>query len=116
MTSLIKDTSQFQLTHERLRDILNSVQQTLTGRVSAAYIFGSGALGTISSGSDIDLILVVEHATQPFVQRGFAFMDLFEIYPKLDILVYTQEELDQQLSDSQIGFWKSVRESMKRIV
>lgn len=101
---------------ERLEVALNEIKSKLTGRVAAAYVFGSAATGSVSPESDIDLILVVDKPKAPFVQRAFEFTDLFEIYPNLDILVYTQEELDHQLADSSIGFWKSLRLTMKQII
>lgn len=116
MSSLIKESTQFRLTPERLDAVLQSITENLLGRVQSLYVFGSAALGTISEDSDIDLILVVNSAKTPFVQRAFEFADLFEVYPKLDLLVYTQEELDRELADSSVGFWKSVRLSMKKLI
>jgi predicted nucleotidyltransferase len=115
MSSLIKSQSQFQLTKERFETVISEIKEKLQGRVTTAYIFGSAALGTYTLDSDIDLILVVDQVDKPFVQRGFDYLDLFSIYPCLDILVYTQNELDKQLADSAIGFWKSVRESMRKL-
>ncbi len=116
MTSLIKDQSQFQLTPERLAHSLAEISSKLKGRVSAAYTFGSASTGDFSNSSDIDLILVVADSDTPFIQRGYQFKDLFAVYPKLDVLVYTESELAQQLADSSLGFWKSVRLSMKQIL
>ena len=116
MTSLIRNQSQFQLDGQKLVAILSEMKLKLQGRVRSAYVFGSASTGTINSDSDIDLILVVEATSTPFVERGMEFRDLFDVYPKLDLLVYTQAELDQQLADSQTGFWKSVRLSMRSIV
>jgi predicted nucleotidyltransferase len=116
MSSLVRQNSQFQLTSEKLKKILLAISIGLADRVSAGYVFGSAATGNISPDSDIDLILVVEKAQRPFVERGFDFLDLFEIYPKLDILVYTKEEFAQQLADSSLGFWKSLKESLRQIV
>lgn len=116
MNTLIKASSSSTLSMERLENILTELKIQLQGRVQEAYIFGSASDGSITSESDIDLILVKSRITSPFVQRAFEFIDLFEVFPKLDILVYTREELDLQLADSQLGFWKSVRLSMKRLI
>jgi predicted nucleotidyltransferase len=113
MTSLIRSQSEFHLTQDRLKTILVEIKSKLGSRVETAYVFGSAATGEITQDSDIDLILVVKESKIPFVQRGFEFLDLFEAYPRLDILVYTPEELSSQLADSSLGFWKSARESMK---
>lgn len=116
MSSLIRESSHFFLTTERLSSVIDSIGQKLKGRVTAAYVFGSASTGEITPESDIDLILIKEFVTCPFPQRAMEFADLFEVYPKLDILVYTPAELEQQLADSELGFWKSVRQSMKKIV
>ena len=104
------------MTPVRLTESLAKIVLKLKNRVEAAYTFGSASTGTISPESDIDLILVVNDPKRPFVQRGFDFLDLYEVYPKLDILVYTQSELEAQLGDSLQGFWKSVRLSLRRIL
>lgn len=96
--------------------IVAELKLKLTGRVQAAYIFGSASVGNLHSDSDIDLIMIQANPTCPFVQRGREFLDLLECFPKLDLLVYTTEELERQLADSRIGFWKSVRESLKQIL
>jgi predicted nucleotidyltransferase len=116
MSSLIKEHSEFYLTSERLDLVLTQLQEKLKGRVSAAYVFGSASTKQISEDSDIDLIFIKENPTEPFVKRAFEFIDLFEIFPRLDILVYSPKEFEAQLADSQIGFWKSVRESLRRIL
>ncbi|MBK9294111.1 MAG: nucleotidyltransferase domain-containing protein [Oligoflexia bacterium] len=116
MTSLIKNQTQFELTNKKLNTYLDEICKKLDGRVAAAYIFGSAADNTITKDSDIDLILVVNETNIPFVQRGFEFIDLHDIYPKIDILVYTQRELDEHLKDSALGFWKSAKASMKQIL
>jgi predicted nucleotidyltransferase len=116
MSSLGYDQSQFKLTPERLKLALDKIKLKLSGRVQAAYIFGSTASNTFNYESDIDLILIVEKSDTPYVQRPFAFIDLFDIYPKIDILVYTPEEFQAQLADSSVGFWKDVRESLVQIV
>ncbi|PWU12884.1 MAG: nucleotidyltransferase domain-containing protein [Bdellovibrio sp.] len=116
MTSLYRSNSAFVLSPERLETVLAEITRRLQGRVREAYIFGSAATGTASADSDIDLILVKDEPGRPFIQRPLEFIDLYEVYPNLDILVYTPRELDEQLLDSALGFWKSVRFSMKRIV
>ena len=116
MSTLINEKTQFTLNSQNLSLYLKQIAEKLQGRVDAAYVFGSASSEGFTDESDIDLILIQNCNTKAFVQRAFDFIDLFSIYPKLDILVYTQNELDQQLADSEIGFWKSVRLSMKKIV
>lgn len=115
MSCLVVERTEFRLTPERLATALEDIKTRLEGRVLEAYVFGSASTGTISGDSDIDLILVKESVDQPFVRRGFEFEDLLEIYPKIDVLVYSRAELDAQLADSETGFWKSVRGSLRRL-
>ena len=115
MSSLIKIKSEFDLSQDKLEQILKNLSENLAKRVTSAYIFGSAARNDFSRNSDIDLILICE-TTEPFIVRPKAFSDLFDVYPRLDILVYTPQEFEAQLQDSSVGFWKSVRESLKKIV
>lgn len=116
MSSLINENTNFRLSSERLKEALVEITNRLKGRVTAAYIFGSASTGELSAESDIDLILIKDQIDLPFPRRAFEFVDLFEVFPRLDILVYTQSEFDNQLADSGIGFWKSVRLSLKKII
>ena len=116
MTVLIKDQSKNFLNPQKLESILEKIKLRLKGRVDAAYIFGSSSDGSVTQDSDIDLILICSTPTRPFVQRAFDFVDLFEVFPRLDILVYTPAEFKDQLEDSKVGFWKSVKSSLKQII
>jgi predicted nucleotidyltransferase len=53
--------------------------------------FGSYARGDWGVGSDLDLVIVVEAAQQPFERRS-AEWDATELPVPADVLVYTQEE------------------------
>lgn len=75
----------------------------LRGRVDQAYLFGSFGTETFRAGSDIDLILVCE-TDLPFVERARPFLDFYGLFPRMDILVYTAEELEAQLRET-VGFW-----------
>lgn len=116
MSSLVYDDSKFKLTDAKLEEVLRVLREKLQGRVTAAYLFGSASTGSITADSDVDLILVRNDVQGAFVHRALEFSDLHDVFPKLDILVYTDDELARQLADSAVGFWKSVRESMKRIL
>ncbi len=114
MSSLVRLNSNFDLTHEKLEFILQKIFVATQNRVEKAYVFGSAATGDFSRNSDIDLIFI-QSTTTPFTERALVFSDLFDIYPRLDILVYTQAEFERQLADSNVGFWKSVRLSLRLI-
>lgn len=53
--------------------------------------FGSYARGDWGVGSDLDLVVIVRHATLPFERRAAAW-DTTEIPVPVDLLVYTEEE------------------------
>ena len=53
--------------------------------------FGSYARGDWSVGSDLDLVVIVEHSRQPFERRAVEW-DVAELPVPADLLVYTQEE------------------------
>ena len=74
-----------------LESFVNEVQNALTGRAEAAYLFGSAGTPEFGPRSDIDLIIVTE-TKEPFVERPLLFEDLLERFPSLDLLVYTPEE------------------------
>src|SRR3990172_2069278 len=78
----------FGVTADRLRD---AFRQKLQGRVRQAYFFGGFAAGRLHPRSDVDLILV-QDTDKPFLQRGEDFLDLYDIVPAIDLLIYTPEE------------------------
>lgn len=87
----------------------------LKGRVSEAHVFGSVARGDAGYFSDIDLILIKE-TSQPFHRRSFEFIDLKEIYPDMDILVYTPSEYSKLKEQAVSGFWAGVAKDIRRIL
>jgi len=100
------------LTREEYKELL---KKKLRGRVVEAYIFGSFNNHNFNRFSDIDLLLVSDTA-KPFVERGLDFSDIQDMVPATDILIYTPGEFRKIMSEEPAGFWKSVRESMVRII
>lgn len=117
MSCLVKTKSIADLSPNRLDKIIDEFKKVLKGKVDAAYIFGSVADGSFHKDSDIDVILVCDSVKDlDFLKRPLRFNDLFEIYPRIDLLVYTSEEFESKMQDADLGFWKSVKNSMKQIV
>ncbi|HSF60676.1 MAG TPA: nucleotidyltransferase domain-containing protein [Gaiellaceae bacterium] len=56
--------------------------------------FGSLARGTWGVGSDVDLIVVVEHSSEPSYRRSLAF-DASTLPVPADVVVYTRQEWDR---------------------
>jgi len=85
----------------------------LVNRVEAAYVFGSYGTPEFRTGSDIDLILVTQ-TELPFVERPRLFNDLYQLYARLDLLVYLPEEFESLLQET-TGFWASVKTTLREL-
>jgi predicted nucleotidyltransferase len=95
------------LTEDNINLILKKIVHSISARAKKAYLFGSAARKDFSAGSDIDLIIVKE-TDEKFVRRAFEFEDLFELYPRLDILVYTPVEFSEKIKKN-TPFWEDFR-------
>jgi predicted nucleotidyltransferase len=91
------------------------VKGMLTGRVEAAYIFGSYGTKEFGRNSDVDMVLVAR-TDKPFVERALDFTDIIDVVPDMDLLVYTPEEFERLTTNPSPGFWTSVVASMRRVV
>ena len=61
-------------------------------------MFGSTARGEADEWSDLDLVVVAETETA-FFDRFRDFGDLYEIWPRLDLLVYTPAEFERMVEE-----------------
>lgn len=83
-----------------LRD-LGELRRRLAPHVARArkvIAFGSAARGDADAWSDLDLIIVAE-TTRPFFERFRDFVGLYDVWPRLDLLIYTPEEFTQMLAE-----------------
>ncbi len=64
--------------------------------------FGSYARGDWGVGSDLDLIIVLDHSEQPFTRRSVEW-DTAELPVPVDVLVYTEEE------------WRSLNQERRQV-
>lgn len=80
-----------------VREWAAAMLQTHPEVVRVGY-FGSYARGDWGVGSDLDLIVVVDDADEPFRQRSVAF-DTLELPVPADLLVYTAEEWSALLEE-----------------
>jgi predicted nucleotidyltransferase len=60
-------------------------------RARKAIIFGSVARGDADEWSDLDLVIVAE-TSRPFLERYLDFAGIYDIWRRLDLLVYTPDE------------------------
>lgn len=88
------------------------VKQVVQQRQDVIQIgyFGSYARGDWGVGSDLDLVIVVEDADQPFERRA-AKWDVTELPVPADVLVYTQREW-QLLSQQGRFYQRAMRETI----
>jgi predicted nucleotidyltransferase len=70
----------------------------LVTRARKVIVFGSVARGDADAGSDLDLIIVADTA-RPFFERHKEFAGLYDVWPRLDLLIYTPEEFAQMLAE-----------------
>jgi predicted nucleotidyltransferase len=60
-------------------------------RARKVIAFGSVARDEADAGSDLDLVILAD-TTRPFFERFKDFAGLYDVWPRLDLLVYTPEE------------------------
>ena len=60
--------------------------------------FGSVARGDSDAWSDLDLLIVADTA-RPFFERHKDFSDLFSVWPRLDLLIYTPAEFEALVAE-----------------
>jgi predicted nucleotidyltransferase len=96
-----------------LRD-LGELRRRLTPHVSRAckvIVFGSVARGDADAWSDLDLIIVAD-TTRPFFERFKDFAGLYDVWPRLDLLVYTPEEFQQMVAEDRPLISQALREGV----
>jgi hypothetical protein len=63
-------------------------------RARKAIVFGSVARRQADEWSDLDLVIVAD-TPRPFLERYRDFLGIYDVWPRLDLLVYTPEEFAQ---------------------
>ena len=105
------------LSVEKSSEFISELSKRLSGRVEAAYVFGSILSEAFDQQSDLDLILVVR-TERPFFKRIHDFFDITELGIPIDLFIYTPEEFEKLKEEGlrqDSGFWHSVVNSMKKI-
>jgi predicted nucleotidyltransferase len=83
-----------------LLDIEN-LRRQLARHVAGArrvIAFGSVARGEADEWSDLDLLIVAD-TSRPFFERFKDFAGIYDVWPRLDLLVYTTEEFARMVDD-----------------
>ena len=63
-----------------------------------AIVFGSVARGEADEWSDLDLVIVAD-TDRAFLDRFRDFVGIYDVWPRLDLLVYTPEELERMRAE-----------------
>lgn len=95
-------------------EFFEALRIALTDRVLSAYVFGSLNTPRFNDDSDLDLILI-KNTTAPFMTRAAEFDDLYDLASPLDVLVYTPDEFSSLMTND-YGFWRSVKETLVRVL
>ena len=85
----------FWLDRPQLIERLKSAAQTLIERypeIELIVLFGSLARGDAVPGSDADLLIVVSHSAEPFLERTVRYRPA-GVGVGVDVVAYTREEL-----------------------
>ena len=67
-------------------------------RARKVIAFGSVARGEADAFSDLDLIIIAD-TSRPFLERFKDFAGLYDVWPRLDLLVYTREEFARMVAE-----------------
>ena len=67
-------------------------------RARTAIVFGSVARGDADEWSDLDLVIVAD-TSRPFLERYRDFEGIYEVWRRLDLLVYTPEEFAEMQAE-----------------
>jgi len=116
MNIIIKNESLYDLTKISRENLIKQFQEKLQGRVLGAYFFGSFARNEVHSASDLDLLLVVDNPSHDFVGRAKAFVDLWDIFPAIDLIVYSKEEFDRKNTNETQGGWLEMKKDFFKIL
>jgi predicted nucleotidyltransferase len=67
-------------------------------RARKVIVFGSVARGESDAWSDLDLLIVAD-TPRPFFERFKDFAGLYDVWPRLDLLIYTPAEFERMVAE-----------------
>ena len=78
-------------------------------RARKAIVFGSVARGDADEWSDLDLVIIAD-TSRPFLERYRDFESIYEVWRRLDLLIYTPEEFAEMQAQGRPFIEHVVRE------
>jgi len=82
--------------------------------VKKMLLFGSFFKGNYTPESDVDILIVVDHYEKPFLERRDLFFNFFKDIPfDINILVYTEDEINQMLKKGNLFIKSVISEAME---
>ena len=76
-----------------------------------ALVFGSVARGEADEWSDLDLIVIAD-TDRTFFERFRDFGGLYEVWPRLDLLVYTSAEFERMVDEENPFLLRALEEGV----
>ena len=104
----------FWLDRPHLIERLKSAAQALSERhpeIELVVLFGSLARGDAVPGSDADLLIIVSHSAEPFLQRAMRYRPA-GVGVGVDVVAYTREELAMLLEADNAFVRQALREGI----
>jgi predicted nucleotidyltransferase len=80
-------------------------------RASKVIVFGSVARGEADAWSDLDLIIVAD-TVRPFFERFKDFSGLYDVCPRVELLVYTPDEFAQMVEEERPLIMRALEEGV----
>ena len=74
-------------------------------------MFGSVARGEADEWSDLDLIVIAD-TDRTFFERFRDFVGLYEVWPRLDLLVYTSAEFERMVDEENPFLLRALEEGV----
>ena len=91
--------------------LVNRLRPRLAG-AKRALVFGSVARGEADEWSDLDIVVIAE-TDKAFFERFRDFGGLYEVWPRLDLLVYTSAEFERMVAEGNPFLLRVLEEGME---
>lgn len=97
---------------ERLEQIVAALKSR-HAEVVAVYVFGSHARQEATGRSDLDVLVVLSASSEDRLQRILRFRKFFDLEIPVDLLVYTEAEIEQALAEQNSFIARVLKEAVR---